>query len=272
MLRRGGPALLWGPLYMPDYYQLQYRSGAQRHSDDALLRQRVPRAAGVFLASRSSVLAWRKAFALPAAELVFELPYFVPNCPRSDRPPPRSRSDRRRVEFVFIGRQSIRKNLHRLLDAFRQCDASKDAFRLTVVSDLRDGPVDLSAAFIRHFHSLPNAQIQQLLADSDALCMPSVAESFGIAYVEAMAAGCALLAPNRTVQRDMLGQGAVFVDPENVEDIARGLGQLMDAGVRREMGAQAYERYTTKFAPDVVADAFVRAGELAVQAHRRANA
>jgi glycosyltransferase involved in cell wall biosynthesis len=132
---------------------------------------------------------------------------------------------------------------------------------LTVVSDLRDGAVDLRAPYIKHVPSATNAEVMALLRNSDALCLPSRRESFGLAFIEAMAAGCAILGPNRSIQRAMLGDVAVLVEPENVAAVQEGLQQIAEVRFRREAVERGYALYRLKYAPDRVADAFVSAAE-----------
>ncbi len=67
------------------------------------------------------------------------------------------------------------------------------------------------------------------LRSLDIFVMPSLAEGFGISLIEAMAAGCACIASNLPVLKDVAGDTALYFDPQNPKDLAEKIAQLVSA-------------------------------------------
>ena len=60
---------------------------------------------------------------------------------------------------------------------------------------------------------------------ADIFCLPSVQEGFGIVFLEAMAAGKAIVAARAAAIPEVVRNG-VLVEPECAEDLAHGIGRL----------------------------------------------
>lgn len=252
------PVLL-GPGYMPSDYGPEE---ADRATKSDLFRIRTRKASGIFLTNGESVRLWNDEVGAPGPDRVFEVPCFSPGLPRSSVVRSRPQTERRHIRLAFVGRMAKRKGLDTLIEAIGLLPSVlRQRVELTVVSDLRDGAVDLSAPYIHHMSSATNEEVVELFRNSDALCLPTRRESFGIVFIEAMASGCAVLGPNRSVQRAMLGNAAVLVEPENVLDVRDGLERIAEFRLRKEAVERGYALYRLKYAPDRVADAFVAAAE-----------
>ena len=105
--------------------------------------------------------------------------------------------------FIFIGRFAEEKNLTRLLDAYRDLQASNPNWGLILVGD---GPqkteivdyiktLGLRNVFMPGFIQKEN--IPKYMAVSDVLVLPSVSEPWGLVVNEAMASGLPVLVSNR---------------------------------------------------------------------------
>ena len=87
------------------------------------------------------------------------------------------------------------------------------------------------------------ADVPALFGLADVLAMPSLHEGFGLAALEALAAGLPLVASARAPFTEYLDETcAVLVDPLSEEAIAAGLHEALAASpARREAGRQRAE-------------------------------
>src|SRR5215210_84371 len=124
------------------------------------------------------------------------------------------------TRFVCVGSLNARKNVVRLVDAFGRLDGGT----LTFVGD---GPLRAAVADRRGVTvvgRVPHSEVPSWVARSHVLCQPSLIEPFGLALLEAMAAGRSVVAtriggPPEFVSPDV----GVLVDPTSVDDLAAGL-------------------------------------------------
>ncbi len=75
-----------------------------------------------------------------------------------------------------------------------------------------------------------DATLKALLRGARALVLPSLVEGFGLPAVEAMREGCAVVAAQAGALPEVCGEAAEYVDPLDVDDIARGLAATLDEG------------------------------------------
>lgn len=149
------------------------------------------------------------------------------------------------VRLLFVGGDFRRKGGDLLLDALA---ALPDEVELTVVtkSDVAPGPrvsvVDDLA---------PNdGRLRDLYASSDIFVLPSRAEAYGIAAVEAAASGLPSVVSDVGGLADIVEDGTTgFVVPAGgLQPLADGIRALVaDASLRRRLGSAARERAEARF-------------------------
>lgn len=61
--------------------------------------------------------------------------------------------------------------------------------------------------------TLSHAETMERMASSDVIVLPSVLESFGLAYIEAMMMGRPIVCADTPIAREVCGDAAVFADP-----------------------------------------------------------
>jgi glycosyltransferase involved in cell wall biosynthesis len=95
-----------------------------------------------------------------------------------------------------------------------------------------------------HYHgAIPYTEMQAMYAEVDMSIWASTCETFGIILLEAMASGLPIACSNRQPMPEVLGETGVYFDPEQPEDIARALRELIKSPqLRTELAQASYER------------------------------
>jgi len=107
---------------------------------------------------------------------------------------------------------------------------------------LSDLPADLRAQ-ITHLGYVSDSQKNWLLSQSSVLFFPSLYEGFGIPVLEAMKAHCPVVCSNTSSLPEIVGQGAITVNPKSAEECAAGLAKILtDSSFRRELIAKGDSR------------------------------
>jgi glycosyltransferase involved in cell wall biosynthesis len=151
------------------------------------------------------------------------------------------------VAVLHVGRFHRQKAQDVLLEAFREASQEEPRLRLLFAGD---GP-ELSKARVaagdledRVLFFGDVADPTRLYAAADVFAFPSRWEAFGIAMLEAMAAGLPVVATRTGGIVEVLGtEWPELVDPDHVTPLAQSLLRLArDPELRRELGAAAKTR------------------------------
>jgi glycosyltransferase involved in cell wall biosynthesis len=70
---------------------------------------------------------------------------------------------------------------------------------------------------------LPAQDLVAIYNLASVYCQPSFYEGFGLPVLEAMACGCPVVAAKNSSLSEICGQAAILVDPENINDMIKGL-------------------------------------------------
>jgi len=162
---------------------------------------------------------------------------------------------------VFLGRDDPRKGLDLLLEAWPQVIAALPAATLEVVG--ADRPQEHAA--VRFLGPASEAGKRAALASAQVMAAPNTgAESFGLAVLEGMASGCAVVASGSPAFAALLAGSGVLVAPSDAGGLAGAIIRLLQDDDRRSsLGAAARERAMTFDGP-VVARAYLDAYEEAL--------
>jgi glycosyltransferase involved in cell wall biosynthesis len=86
-------------------------------------------------------------------------------------------------------------------------------------------------------------QLQQLTASAYALVYPSLFEGFGLPILEAMQSAVPVICSQTSSMPEVGGDAALYVDPQNPDDIAKQMLKLYkDEALREEMIKKGLER------------------------------
>lgn len=103
-------------------------------------------------------------------------------------------------------------------------------------------------------------EVYYALRSSDLTVFPSLAESFGLGLVESMAAGCPIVAADRSYAHDVCGEAAVYFDPNDPANIAKIVTTVCRERETmerlRSMGTRRKERFSYEKIADNIARIF----------------
>ncbi|HXE64427.1 MAG TPA: glycosyltransferase family 1 protein [Bryobacteraceae bacterium] len=155
--------------------------------------------------------------------------------------------------FLYIGTVEPRKNIDTLLTAWMSLPlpfrrehelllAGMPGWECTPTMN-RLKELTLENAGVRYLGYLPESQVPPLTAGALALVYPSLYEGFGFPVVQAMAAGCPVIASNVSSLPEITGTAALLVDPRSIGELARAITQMAESTVmRKRLRAEGMER------------------------------
>jgi glycosyltransferase involved in cell wall biosynthesis len=156
--------------------------------------------------------------------------------------PRRSERDWSTPRFLFVGVEWERKNGPAVLAAFADLRSRHPGATLDVVGG--HPPLDAAGVSGHGRLSLSSAvdreKLEGLFQRSTCLVLPSAFEAFGIAYVDAGAAGMPSIGTTEGGARDAIGDGGLLVAPEDPDALAAAMERLADPGTARELGQRAF--------------------------------
>lgn len=152
--------------------------------------------------------------------------------------------------FLTAGSFNPRKNLLRVLQAFAsKLDELPHRLVLVGARGWDDDAIwkQLGSARLRgRVHPLgfvDDRELAALYAAADSLIFASLFEGFGLPAVEAMAAGCPVIAASTTSLPEVVGDAAILVDPLDTAAIAAALVSVAsNSGLRAELAGKGRER------------------------------
>ncbi|WP_018467517.1 glycosyltransferase family 4 protein [Calidithermus timidus] len=148
--------------------------------------------------------------------------------------------------FLYVGNLVARKNLPRLVRAFRLLRQDIPEARLVIVGAKQWKSHELFRQDLTHVLVLGyvcDDDLHALYYGARALAFPSLYEGFGIPAIEAMAHGTPVLTSSTSSLPEVVGEAALLVDPTSVEALREGLRRLWeDTGLRESLRQKGLER------------------------------
>jgi len=149
----------------------------------------------------------------------------------------------REKKIVYVGQFCARKNILRLVEAFRLAKGLERGWRLELYGcgPLRESIPEGDSAIIVHAFAQPE-QLAEIYRSARAFVLPSVEEHWGLVVHEAALSGCVLCLSNRVGAADDLfdESNGVLFDPYDTRGMADALARVMgfsDDELLRAQGA-----------------------------------
>lgn len=173
-----------------------------------------------------------------------------------------------RPYVLFCGTQEPRKNLPRVLEAFRR--VAHPDLELVLAGppgwkeDLSDGMASLEG-LIRPLGFVPPDDLGALYAGASVVAYPSLGEGFGLPVLEAMAHGVPVVTSAGTATEEVAGDAALLVDPIDTDAIAGAIDRVLnDADLAESLGAAGKVRaasFSWDRSAELVAAVYAEAAE-----------
>jgi len=140
---------------------------------------------------------------------------------------------------LYLGTLEIRKNIDRLIKAWEKvCESKPKKFaewQLVIAGQKGFGFAENFNAIksskvghkIRYIGYVPADDKNKLMKTASIFAFPSLYEGFGLPVIEAMAMGTPVLTSNVSSLPEVVGDSAVMVNPQKVEDIAKKLENMI---------------------------------------------
>jgi len=145
--------------------------------------------------------------------------------------------------LVYVGDRSPYKNFQLAVHAVSQVPG----YGLVVVgggklsrSDQELLDEQLGGRYL-HLDRLPNEKLNSLYNSAHALIYPSSYEGFGIPVIEAMAAGCPVIATNSSSIPEAAGDAGLLVDEVTAEAFAARIRELVNTSLREAVIQRGFE-------------------------------
>jgi len=150
--------------------------------------------------------------------------------------------------FLFVGSLNPRKNIFRIYQAYKELKKKTDIpHKLVIVGnygwklkkELKIMKNDNDVVFTGYIEEKDKSALYTM---AEAFVFPSLYEGFGIPILEAQQCGVPVVTSNNSSMPEVAGDGAVYVDPYDVSDIANSIERLLvDEELKRNIINAGYE-------------------------------
>lgn len=140
----------------------------------------------------------------------------------------REEGDKREIQLVLAGK--IDRNQPEVIEEIEQINGH-----------IIDAASNSDPVFVAGF--VPEELLPAAYTGALAYIQPSLNEGFGLPPLEAMACGTPVVASNVSATPEVLGDVALYFEPESVEDIADKISQIVtDSKLRIDLQRKGFER------------------------------
>ena len=151
--------------------------------------------------------------------------------------------------ILFVGTLQPRKNVEKLIEAFSVI--KKKDLQLVIVGkkgwmyeDILNAPEKYGVTDrVKFLDFVTDEDLPSFYKNAICFVLPSLYEGFGLPILEAMKYGCPVLTSNVSSLPEAGGDAALYFDPQDVEDIAKKINQVIsDENLRSEMIKKGYQQ------------------------------
>ncbi|MBT4153669.1 MAG: glycosyltransferase family 4 protein [Candidatus Magasanikbacteria bacterium] len=164
--------------------------------------------------------------------------------------------------MLYVGAAYPHKNVLGLLRAWEIFEEEYGMEEYTLVLAGKPGPfydsilasTEFAAcAHVTYLGRVSDVDMPDLYSNATAFAFPSLYEGFGLPPLEAALHGTPVVCSNRSCLPEVVGEGAMFIDPENPRQFADALGQVASNMDLQHELVRAGERNVQRFSWETLA-------------------
>ncbi|MBU2632116.1 glycosyltransferase family 4 protein [Patescibacteria group bacterium] len=150
--------------------------------------------------------------------------------------------------FLFIGTIQPRKNIAKLIEAFASIKEDVDLVVIGKKGWLFEQILAAPSEFgvekrVKFLDFVPNEDLPLFYQNAVCYVLPSLYEGFGLPVLEAMQNNCPVITSNVSSLPEAGGDAAIYVNPEDVNDIKEKMEKVLrDSNLREEMIKKGQEQ------------------------------
>jgi glycosyltransferase involved in cell wall biosynthesis len=171
----------------------------------------------------------------------------IPDCVSENFKPQNNTFDISKPNILQVGTKE-NKNTHRLFVALKNIPC-----RLHLVGELTESQINQLNEYkteYKNYCNLSQSEIIELYQNSDLVSFVSTYEGFGVPILEAQSCGKPVITSNISPMKEVAGNGALLVDPENAEEIKTGILKIIHNSEYRnkliQNGFENVEKYSAQ--------------------------
>lgn len=153
--------------------------------------------------------------------------------------------------ILFVGTLQPRKNVVRLIEAFKLLSEKHENLELVIVGrrgwmyeEILLSPEKLGIAEkVRFLDSVTDEELPMFYKSAEVFVLPSLYEGFGLPVLEAFEYGCPVAVSDVSSLPEAGGDAAIYFDPTNVSDIAEKIEKVLsNTELRNKMVKRGFEQ------------------------------
>lgn len=191
------------------------------------------------------------------------IPFFLPSVKSvSNEFVKNKMEDLQRVNLLFVGRDGKRKGIFQLLDAISNLEQQlRRQINLTIVTQATIQPELLpDVGSFRLNTQASHSEVLELMRETHLFCLPTLSDSYGIVFVEAMSNGCAILADNDEPRQEVVAENGagICVNPNDASGLQKALQHFLgNKQFLYQCGMNSVKAFREKYSPEVVSQMYL---------------